>query len=86
MFQVELSRQATRFFERADAPLQRRLDRCFDLLKHEPRHHPNIKPLSGKYRGLFRFRVGDYRVIFRIEHAQRLVIVLVIGHRRDVYA
>ena len=45
MYGVTLTAEARRFYERADAALQRRLDRCLDLLKHTPRKHPNIKPL-----------------------------------------
>jgi mRNA interferase RelE/StbE len=85
MYEVILADLARRFFERADAPLQRKLDRCFDQLKRDPRHHGNIKPLKGDFAGYRRFRVGDWRVIYRIEDAPRTVIVLAIAHRRDVY-
>ena len=40
-------------------------------------------PLTGEFRGLFRFRVGDYRVIYAKSPAGALV--LRIGHRKDVY-
>jgi len=33
----------------------------------------------------FRVRVGDYRVLYEVDHAQRIVSVFAIGHRRDVY-
>ena len=39
--------------------------------------------LSGKFSGLRKFRVGDYRVVFTI--MEDTVLVLRIGHRRDVY-
>ena len=51
MHSVALSKDARRFFERADASLQRRLDRCFDRLKVEPHHGGNIKPLKGTLTG-----------------------------------
>jgi mRNA interferase RelE/StbE len=41
--------------------------------------------LKGKWSGLFRLRIGDYRAIYDLDHGNRLVIVVVIGHRRDVY-
>lgn len=40
-------------------------------------------PLHGEFRGLFKFRVGDYRVIFA--RVQEGVLVLRIGHRKDIY-
>lgn len=85
MYHVELSRDARRFFERASAAFQRRLDRCFDQLKVEPRDAGNIKPLTGKLKGHYRYRVGDYRVIYRIDEKQQFVAVSKIAHRSAAY-
>ncbi len=41
------------------------------------------QPLAGEFAGLFKIRVGDYRVIYTI--TRRGYLVLRIGHRRDVY-
>ncbi|MEL7464687.1 MAG: type II toxin-antitoxin system RelE/ParE family toxin [Pseudomonadota bacterium] len=44
------------------------------------------KPLTGTdYRGVWRYRVGDYRLLTRIEDRVVTIIVLKIGHRSDVY-
>ena len=45
------------------------------------------KPLSGTWKGLYRFRIGDYRVIFRKEPSGSVVILLIlrVKHRREVY-
>jgi mRNA interferase RelE/StbE len=85
MYHVELSRDARRFFERADASLQRRLDRCFDRLKIEPRDAGNIKPLTGNLGGYYRYRVGDYRVIYRVDEPRQAVFVWKIAHRSEAY-
>ena len=82
---VELAEAARRFFEDADAPLQRRLDRCFNMLAVEPRRHNNIKPLHGQFAGFWRYRVGDYRVIYSIDDAADRVSVTAIVHRREAY-
>ena len=42
------------------------------------------KPLRYSFKGARRLRVGDYRVIYRIE-PEDLVVIVKIGHRRDVY-
>lgn len=85
MFEVELSPEALAFFQGADRPLARKLARCFEQLEREPRRHGNIKRLTGKLAGLLRYRVGDWRVLYRIEEEASRVIVLVIAHRREVY-
>ncbi len=43
------------------------------------------KPLKGPLRGLWSYRVGDYRVVYKIRHGSLVVLVLAIGHRRAIY-
>ena len=43
-------------------------------------------PLRGtQFADLWRFRVGDYRIIVRLEHARLIILVLAVAHRREVY-
>jgi mRNA interferase RelE/StbE len=43
------------------------------------------KGLKGPFRSLWRYRVGDYRIICRIKDKNITIVVIAIGHRRDVY-
>jgi len=43
------------------------------------------EPLSAVLAGMFKFRVGDYRVIYEILRNESLLIIHSIGHRKDVY-
>jgi len=43
------------------------------------------KALAGQLAGLWRYRVGDYRVICQIEDGKLLILVVTIGHRGDIY-
>ena len=85
MYALAFAAEARRFYERGDAPLQRKLDRCFDVLKQTPRRHPNIKPLKGRLADRFRYRIGDFRVIYTIDEQTVTVFVVTIAHRKDVY-
>jgi len=85
MFEIELTDTAQRFYDQAPKPLIKKLDRCFEQLRHNPLRHPNIKALTHALAGRFRYRVGDYRVIYRVDHARRLVSVIAIGHRSEIY-
>jgi mRNA interferase RelE/StbE len=85
MYAVYLTAEARRFYEKADAAVQRKLDRCFELLRQSPRRHPNIKPLKGRLAGYLRFRVGDLRVVYFINEEGRIVTVVIIANRREVY-
>jgi mRNA interferase RelE/StbE len=43
-------------------------------------------PLRGtQFADLWRFRVGDYRIITRLEHTRVIILVLAVAHRREVY-
>jgi mRNA interferase RelE/StbE len=57
--------------------------RVKDHLLRDPAAHG--KPLQGVFKGLFRYRVGSYRVIYAVDHAERRVIVLHVKHRKEAY-
>ncbi len=85
MFEVILSPDARMFFKDCDPPLARKLERCFSQLESDPFRHGNIKRLTRDLVGRFRFRVGDWRVIYRVDRSIGQVHVLVVAHRREVY-
>ena len=41
--------------------------------------------LKGDLAGFYRLRVGDYRVVYEILHGDRVIVIHLIGHRREVY-
>jgi mRNA interferase RelE/StbE len=43
------------------------------------------RPLTGDLKGFWRYRVGDYRIIASIEDDRFVVLVVTVGHRREVY-
>ncbi len=43
------------------------------------------KPLRGDLAGVWRYRISDYRVLCQIRDKQLLILVLSVGHRKDVY-
>lgn len=43
------------------------------------------KPLKGEFQGYWRYRWSDYRVIYKISEHEILILILQIGHRKDVY-
>ncbi|MDZ7963194.1 MAG: type II toxin-antitoxin system RelE/ParE family toxin [Aulosira sp. DedQUE10] len=85
MYELTLTRKAQKFYEEVDTSLAERLNRCFDQLRENPYEHPNIKRLKGEFSGLLRYRVGDWRVVYRVDEAQSLITILLIAHRSDIY-
>jgi mRNA interferase RelE/StbE len=43
------------------------------------------KPLTADLKGLWRYRIGDYRIVARIEDGRFVVLVVTVGHRSEVY-
>jgi mRNA interferase RelE/StbE len=43
------------------------------------------KALAGSFKGLYRYRIGDYRIVYSIEEDRLVVFVLRIRHRKDAY-
>ena len=43
------------------------------------------KPLTGPFKGFWRYRFDDYRIVYRIASSEILITVFRIGHRKDVY-
>lgn len=82
-YRVVFKHSADRDLKRLPTATQVRIVREIDLLVTNPRPHGVVK-LAG-YRGVWRLRVGDFRVIYEIHDARITILVLRIGHRRDVY-
>jgi mRNA interferase RelE/StbE len=76
---------AARQLERLDRPVQLRLKTAIDRLADDPRP-PGCVALAGEgWPSAYRVRVGDHRVIYSIEDRKLVVLVIRIGHRREVY-
>ena len=84
MFRIFLTKEAAKFYQKSDETTKDRLDKCFGVLKTDPADGPNIKRLRGELSGLYRYRMGQLRVIYKIEE-DRIVIIIAIGSRGGVY-
>jgi mRNA interferase RelE/StbE len=83
MYRTEIGPKAQKFIRKQDTPIQQQIIRKLRELELDPRH-PGCKRLQGN-RSLYRVRTGDYRIIYTIKDEQLLVLVIHIGHRKDVY-
>jgi mRNA interferase RelE/StbE len=81
-YELLIERRAQRELARIAQPHQDRVIAAIRGLVDEPRP-AGVKKLSG--REAWRIRAGDYRVIYEIRDESLVVLVLAIGHRRDIY-
>ena len=83
-YRLEFKRSAVKDLTRLDRTVQVIIKDKLDLLCADPATlAPNIKRLTGS--GLFRLRVGDYRVVFTKDDDRIVILVVRIGHRKEVY-
>lgn len=82
---MRFSNVARRFLARADRPLRLRLKDALTRLREDPRGLPGVKALHGKFAGHLGYRVGEFRIVYRVQDDDRTILVVVIGHRGDVY-
>lgn len=81
-YRIELRPAAVRALRKPDPSVRPRIQGAIAMLAQDPRP-PGARPLRGRP-GL-RVRVGDYRIIYTVEDEVLLVVVITLGHRRDVY-
>jgi len=81
-YRIELRPAAARALRKLDPADRHRIQGAIALLAHDPRP-PAARALQGRP-GL-RVRVGDYRIIYTVADDVLLVVVVALGHRRDVY-
>jgi len=82
-YRVEISPAALRQLRKLDPPARRRIQAAVELLAAEPRP-PGAKKLVGGD-DAWRVRTGDFRIVYEIHDGVLLVLVLAVGHRRDIY-
>jgi len=85
-WQVEFSRTAERQITKLDQEAQSSILRFLrERVQSAPDPRQVGRPLRGDKKGLWRYRVGDYRIICDIQDERVVVLVLLVGHRKDVY-
>lgn len=81
-YRIELRPAALRALRKIDPQTRPRIQGAIALLAQDPRP-PGARALTG--RPGFRIRVGDYRIIYAIHDDVLLIVVVTLGHRREVY-
>ena len=82
-YRIEFAPKAQRDFRALDGSVRGRIARRIDSLAENP--FPSvIKKLAGEDE-LYRLRVGDYRMLYQVQGKVLVVLIVGVGHRREVY-
>jgi mRNA interferase RelE/StbE len=57
----------------------------YPILRNNPFFGTNIKKLKGEYKEIYRFRIGDYRLFYKINENEQIVFIINIEDRKDAY-
>ncbi len=82
IYRVSIVHSAQTEFTSLPLSIRARIEPRLLSLADEPRPHGSQKL---RHTDRYRIRIGDYRVIYAINDAERLVVILSIGHRKEIY-
>ena len=80
-YELIYTRRANRDIKRLDEQIRLRIKKQLEFLSKSPLTY--AEKLTSSSIGDYRFRVGDYRVIFDID--ENKIVILKVGHRREIY-
>ncbi len=83
-YQIQLTSKAEKQLRKLSPSIRKKI--LVEILKLAQERFPNkFKPLIGKKSAQFRIRIGDYRVLYDVYDDDAVVLILIVGHRRDIY-
>jgi len=82
MHEIFFSKEAEDFLNKLDNNIKKRISSKIELLKANPELG---KPLTANLAGLWSLRIGDFRVIYQIKNQELAILIIKLGHRKNVY-
>jgi len=84
VYYIRVLEEASRELARLDKPVGRRIAERMSWLAA---NLDSIRPeaLTGDLIGLYKLRVGDYRVIYEVIRNEKTIVIHAVGHRREIY-
>ena len=82
-YEIAYKSSAVKELDKLPREIQRRILEAIQLLSDNPRPS-GVKKLQSEI-DLYRIRIGEYRVVYSIQDGQLKILVVAIGHRRDIY-
>jgi mRNA interferase RelE/StbE len=82
-YRVDVTPTARRALRKVTGQMRRRLEAAILLLAEDPRP-PAARRLADS--PAYRVRIGDYRIVYEVHDDVLLIVIVTLGHRRDVYS
>ncbi len=85
MFSIEFSNQSKKFLKNLNAYILKRIIKKIERLKQSP--IPSDVKFIGREKGdkVFRYRIGDYRALYKLKEKEKIILIIKIDKRTKVY-
>ena len=85
MYEILTHNKAIKYYESLNIIIIKKMNEAIDEIKINPFIGNNIKKLKGKLDGKYRYKLGDLRIVYRVNEGSKKVFIEAIGPRGDVY-
>ena len=85
MYEAILHKDAIKFYKSADTNLRKRINSAIEVIVQNPRYHTHIKKLQGDLSNMYRYRLGDIRILYEIHEDIKVVRIKIIEQRGSAY-
>ena len=85
MYRIELVRQAEKQLAKIYRSDRRLYERFLDAFESIRRNPALGKPLKQNLKGLQSYRIGSYRILYEVHHGLLRILIIDLGHRKDIY-
>ncbi len=82
-YKIKIKESAQKVLKKLDKPIKSRIWVAISELANQP--HPTESVKMSGYDDLWRIRVGDWRIIYQIRDDEMVILIVRVGHRRDIY-
>lgn len=82
MYKIFYAEEAKKFIDELSFKKKHQIKEAIERLSQNPE---SGKRLTGELKSLLSYRTGDYRIIYRIYRQEIVILVLALGHRKDIY-
>lgn len=84
-FEIVFHREAAKAFHEFPSTIRKRIEAAIEALQENPTFGKDIRKPKGEFAGLYRLRVGEYRIIYHVDEKRKIVTIEAIGTRGEVY-
>ena len=84
-WKIDIDSTASKYLAKIDKSIRQKLIKAINQLTELDNPRKLGKALQGKYVGFWRYRIGDYRIICEIKDEIITILIIKIGHRKEIY-